>query len=103
MSGYDSKTGIFSLHRSKAVSYLIRNKDLQIKDGEDWSSYCIKLFKNKGFTVIKETIYGIDIVADNAQIWEVLSGEPADWGHAIPSAQDVYKNPISLLHQIKSF
>lgn len=80
MSGYDSDTGIFSLTESKTLKYLGINKSIDKPIQEDWCTYCIKLFQNKGYTVIKETKYGIDVVADAAQIWEVLSGEKINLG-----------------------
>lgn len=34
--------------------------------------------------------YGIHVVADDADVWEVLSGQPATWGRANPSASAVH-------------
>jgi hypothetical protein len=89
MSGYDDSTGVFSLTATKALNYLRHNPVK--KPIEDWCFFCIKLFTEKGFKVIRETRYGIDVVADDAQVWEVLTGKEATWGHANPKAQEVYE------------
>lgn len=89
MSGYDDSTGVFSLTATKALNYL-RHHTVK-KPIDDWCFFCIKLFTEKGFTVIRETRYGIDVVADDAQVWEVLTGKEATWGQANPKAQEVYE------------
>ena len=40
--------------------------------------------------MLRKTPYGIEIVADDADVWQVLSGTPATWGRASPPASAVY-------------
>lgn len=89
MSGYDATTGIFSLNESKMQRYLRRPIDPAIKE-VDLSRYCAQLLAQHGIQVLRHTPYGIEVVADDAQIWEILSGQPATFGSANPIATDVY-------------
>ncbi len=90
MSGYDDETGIFELNESKASRYLRVPKDSTIK-AEDWRVYCAELFRRAGFDVLRQTPYGIDLVADDGDVFEVLSGQKATWGRATPSAKVTYE------------
>lgn len=88
MSGFDKKTGIFELNESKMAHYL-RVEDKTIEDNT-LSGFCTELFRRKGFQVIKRTIYGIHVVADDADVWEVLSGQPSTWGRSATPANDLF-------------
>ena len=70
--------------------YLRRPIDTAIKE-VDLSRYCAQLLAQHGIQVLRHTPYGIEVVADGAQIWEVLSGQPATFGSAVPAATEVYE------------
>ena len=89
MSGYNKEAGIFTLNESKMQRYLRRPVDRAIKD-DSLIGYCAKLFEQHGFTVLRRTPYGIEVIADDAEVWEVLSGEAATFGAADPRPEQVY-------------
>ncbi|MFT6834285.1 MAG: hypothetical protein ACJA0H_000313 [Francisellaceae bacterium] len=87
MSGYSSITGIFELTWSKASKYLAhRNKQI-----EDEEQYLLELITNSGYTYLGQTAYGYNLVANNAQIWKLLSGEEATFGETDESPEDIYQ------------
>jgi hypothetical protein len=92
MSGYDPKTGIFQLNESKMCRY-IRGKNYN--KGKIWEAgvteYCAELFRKAGYNVLRLHAYGLDVVADDAQVWEVLSDSPATFGKTSPPATEVYE------------
>ena len=87
MSGFDPETGIFELNGDKAIRYLSANSILA---GKDWRDHCAQLFRDAGFEVLRKTPYGIEVVADDTDVFEVLSGKTATWGSSTPAARDIY-------------
>lgn len=90
MSGYDPKSGIFELNWSKANRYWHGPTDPSIHE-TDWRRYCAEMFRRAGFEVLRQTPYSIDVVADDADVYEVLSGKEATWGRATPPAKKAYE------------
>lgn len=90
MSGYDTATGIFELNEAKMRRYLRKPIDQAINE-PTLSGYCAALFREAGFQVLRKHAYGFDVIADDAQVWEVLSGTPATFGRASPPAAEVYE------------
>lgn len=88
MSGFNNQTGIFELSWSKMDRYLrVEDPSIPFTEIDD---YCAELFRRNGFQVIKMTRYGIHVVADDADVWEVLSGTPSTWGRSGIPAKDLF-------------
>ena len=88
MSGYNGNTGIFELTWGKASKYLAHRNE-QIEDEEQ---YLLELIKNSGYTYLGITPYGFNLVANDAQIWALLSGKEATFGETEESPEDIYQS-----------
>lgn len=90
MSGFDPKTGIFQLNASKMQHYL-RIKDPSFH-GRFIEDICEELFIKAGFLILNHHPYGFNVVADDADVWEVLSGKPSTFGRSEIPAKTIYAN-----------
>lgn len=90
MSGFDRDTGIYQLNSSKMQRYL-RIKDPSFH-GRFIEDICEELFIKAGFLILNRHPYGFNVVADDADVWEVLSGTPSTFGRSEPSAKTIYAN-----------
>lgn len=90
MSGYDATRGVFHLTKERMRHWLRSERDRTI-EAKTITQYCIKLLEKAGLTVISANRHGIDVVADTAQVWTVLSGQIATFGHEDPPAAKVYR------------
>lgn len=100
MSGYDRNTGIFQLNSSKMRHYL-RIEDPSFH-GRFIEDICEELFIKAGFLVLNRHPYGFNVVADDADVWEVLSGSPSTFGRSEPSAKTIYVNWLKVEELRKS-
>lgn len=89
MSGYDQSTGIFELHWSKMQRYL-RHRCVSepIMDEEEFVQ---QLIEKSEHTYLGKNDYGFILVANDAQIWELLSGKVATFGDSETDPELIYK------------
>lgn len=89
MSGYNQSTGIFELHWSKMQRYLRhRFASESIVDEEE---YVQQLIENSEHTYLGKNEYGFILVANDAQIWELLSGKVSTFGSTNVDPELIYK------------
>lgn len=80
MSGYNKKTGIFELTVTKA-EYWFRRKDVpdELKQAHADKWGLIKaVLKWRGLEITKEGKAFVGVKATPEQLWEALSGQPAN-------------------------
>lgn len=79
MSGYDPSTGIYELTATKAEYYYRKPIDntIQAKD----MHYFAEVLKRAGLEVVSVHKNFLKVKATQGQIWEALSGKPANPGH----------------------
>jgi len=88
MSGYDTLTGIFELNWRKIERYLPHRYNGRLP--EDLETVVEELIKNSPYTYLGKNSYGYKIVANDAQIWKLLSGKPADFGNTEEDPELIY-------------
>lgn len=92
MSGYDNETGIFELNWSKAIRYFERRFTDKVSDVPmDIEKAIEHIITSSPFTYLGKNLYGFKLVADDAQIFELLSEEKATWGHSDTNPEDIYQ------------
>jgi hypothetical protein len=84
VSGYNKRTGIFQLTRTKAL-YWLRRKDVPVEcltiDKWDSMKFFECILKSSGLEVVEDHGSYLSIKALPGQIWEALSGERSDLEH----------------------
>ena len=79
MSGYNKRTGRFELTGSQ-VTHWLRRKDIPkeccASDSNLQLAKC--LLEHCGIRVVADHVSWLEVDASQAQIWEVLSGQPSD-------------------------
>jgi len=78
MSGYNKKTGEFSLTLTQA-RYWLRRKDMaHVDKAETTIEFFADLLRDAGLTVAHVDNAFLRVKATQGTIWEVLSGSPSD-------------------------
>jgi hypothetical protein len=93
MSGYNKKTGLFELTGSQAAYWLRRN-DIPEECSASGSGLRLAkcLLEHYGIRVVADHVSWLEVDATQAQIWEVLSGQPSDPRRAACHNKDRPKN-----------
>ncbi len=88
MSGYSESTGIFELSWRKIERYLPHRYGGHLP--EDIESEVEGLIENSPYTYLGKNAYGYKVVANDAQVWELLSGQKANFGHTEEQPEVIY-------------
>lgn len=90
MSGFCEDSGVFELSWSKMLSYVSH----RFPDGissDDAHSVVENLIKSSRYTFLGKNEYGFKLVANHAQIWELLSNKPATFGFTDEDPEITYQ------------
>ncbi len=81
MSGYNKRTGWFSLTQTKARHWCRHSPDESIEADYGSLEYCFYYLKKKGFK-FRDAVWTdesfVCVKADPDELWEALSGQPSD-------------------------
>lgn len=89
MSGFCEKTGIFELSWSKMSRYVLHRFPDGIPD--DLEIIVEQLIRSSRYTYLGKTDYGYKLVANDAQIWELLANKPATFGFTNEDPETTYR------------
>lgn len=89
MAGYNDKSGIYKFNKHTAKNYLAHRYQESLPD--DIEKVIDELIQNYGYRLISKSQYGYMIVANHAQIWEMLSGKPAKFGFTEVEPEVLYQ------------
>ncbi len=89
MSGFNTETGIFELSWSKMTSYVWHRFPEGIPD--DVRSVVERLIQDSPYIYLGKNEHGYKLVANNAQIWELLSNKPATHGFTDEEPEVTYQ------------
>lgn len=89
MSGFCEETGVFELSWSKMSRYISHRFPDGIPDDVD--AVVEHIIKASRFTYLGRSEYGFKLVANDAQVWELLANKPATFGFTDEEPEITYR------------